>query len=161
MRASVVAAALPLLMACSGGDRGSATGAASTRSPPTVDDTASSQRAEQPLTTTTAQPTPNVLVDVRIGDHEGFERVTLEFSGATVPTYRVAQADAPNSYECVQPEIAGSSFLNVTMPSSYQGGDPTLPFPGSFNPDRAVSIPEAQRVTEVQVTCDFEGSCSS
>ncbi|MBW3547299.1 MAG: hypothetical protein KY452_04060 [Actinobacteria bacterium] len=38
---------------------------------------------------------PALLVDVRVGRHEGFERIVLEFGGDDPPGYRVGYIDPP------------------------------------------------------------------
>ena len=58
-----------------------------------------------------------LLSDVRVGAHDGFDRVVLEFAGDTVPSYRVGYIDSPvredGSGNVV--DVAGSSTLALRM----------------------------------------------
>ncbi|WP_346622883.1 hypothetical protein [Blastococcus montanus] len=100
------------------------------------------------------------LTDVRAAEHEGFDRVVLEFEGDRVPSYRVSYVEPPVTQDASgRPvEIEGDAFLEVrTTPAStvdlsgerpeqiYEGADRIEPAGGTV-------------VTEVVQTGDFEAN---
>ena len=90
------------------------------------------------------------LVDVRVGEHDGFDRVVLELSGTTTPGWDVAWSDeavAEGSGEVVP--LEGDHVLTISASGT------AMPEPGSFEvPTR---LGPAGSVAEVQVTGWFEG----
>ena len=95
-----------------------------------------------------------VLVDVRVGEHEGFDRIVLEFTGTGTPGWTVNYVDEAvldGSGEAVA--LDGDAFLDIyasgtTYPASeddYYGG------PRQFQPDNGGDI------ADVHVGGTFEG----
>ena len=66
---------------------------------------------------------------VRVGTHEGYDRVTFEFSGSGTPSYRVEYTDQPLSQGSGDPvDIAGDTVLQVTVTSvGYPDASATEP----------------------------------
>lgn len=90
------------------------------------------------------------LQDVRLGDHDGFDRVVLEFSGTAGPGWGVAwseEAVADGSGEVVP--LDGDRVLTISASGT------AMPEPGSFEvPQR---IGRSGAIAEVQVNGWFEG----
>lgn len=92
-----------------------------------------------------------VLTDVRVGEHDGFDRVVLEFAGTGVPGWRVGYVDEAvmdGSGEAV--ELAGDTFLDV-----YASGT-TWPADGYYRGPRQLR-PGNDPVAAVHVVGTFEG----
>lgn len=90
------------------------------------------------------------LQDVRLGDHDGFDRVVLEFSGTAGPGWGVAwseEAVADGSGEVVP--LDGDRVLTISASGT------AMPEPGSFGTHQRIG-PSGQ-VAEVQVNGWFEG----
>jgi hypothetical protein len=101
----------------------------------------------------TAEPTGDwdlQLQDVRTGEHDGFDRVVLEFSGTAGPGWGVAwseKAVAEGSGEVVP--LDGDRVLTISASGT------AMPEPGSFEvPQR---LGPSGDVAEVQVNGWFEG----
>jgi hypothetical protein len=102
-----------------------------------------------------------LLVDVRTGVHDGFDRIVLEFSGDDVPSYRVRYVDPPVREDGSgnEVEVAGSAFLEmhlapaagVDMSGDGEEFEQTYTGPTRFTPD-------AQVVRELVRTGDFEAN---
>ena len=101
----------------------------------------------------TAEPTGEwdlQLVDVRVGDHDGFDRVVLELSGAATPGWGVAWGDeavAEGSGDVVP--LEGDHVLTISASGT------AMPEPGSF--EVPARLGPAGAVAEVQVNGWFEG----
>lgn len=90
------------------------------------------------------------LQDVRLGDHDGFDRVVLEFSGTAGPGWGVAwseEAVAEGTGEVVP--LDGDRVLTISASGT------AMPEPGSFETPQRIG--PAGEVAEVQVTGWFEG----
>ncbi|MGF9761109.1 hypothetical protein AAII07_38570 [Microvirga sp. 0TCS3.31] len=90
------------------------------------------------------------LVDVRVGEHDGFDRVVLELSGTATPGWGVAWSDeavAEGSGDVVP--LEGDRVLTISASGT------AMPEPGSF--EVPARIGPAGAVAEVQVTGWFEG----
>ncbi|MBD3926256.1 hypothetical protein IEZ26_16645 [Nocardioides cavernae] len=101
----------------------------------------------------TAEPTGEwdlQLVDVRAGDHDGFDRVVLELSGTATPGWGVAWSDeavAEGTGDVVP--LAGDHVLTISASGT------AMPEPGSF--EVPARLGPAGAVAEVQVNGWFEG----
>lgn len=90
------------------------------------------------------------LVDVRLGDHDGFDRVVLELSGTTTPGWGVSwedQAVADGSGDVVP--LEGDQVLTISAAGT------AMPEPGSF--EVPARLGPAGALAEVQVDGWFEG----
>ena len=94
-----------------------------------------------------------ILVDVRTGHHEGFDRVVFEFDIA-IPGYRIEYVQSPIT-ACgsgLTVTIAGDAFLQVRMtPAAAHDGQ------GNVTVDTTELTPGLPAILEVESTCDFEG----
>jgi hypothetical protein len=101
----------------------------------------------------TAEPTGEwdlQLVDVRVGEHDGFDRVVLELSGTATPGWGVAWSDeavAEGSGDVVP--LEGDRVLTISASGT------AMPEPGSF--EVPARLGPAGAVAEVQVNGWFEG----
>nr|WP_300052261.1 hypothetical protein [uncultured Nocardioides sp.] len=101
----------------------------------------------------TAEPTGEwdlQLVDVRVGEHDGFDRVVLELSGTATPGWGVAWSDeavADGSGDVVP--LEGDHVLTISASGT------AMPEPGSF--EVPARLGPAGAVAEVQVNGWFEG----
>jgi hypothetical protein len=131
-------AAAALIAACGGGGNGATTGAGSSTSagPTTGTAPGTTTTATTTAPTTTAPPPPAgppfgvapvsgpaqgsrlaLLTAVRVGGHEGFDRVVFEFLPGPVPGYRIRYVQPPiiedPSGRTVR--VAGTAFLSIRM----------------------------------------------
>jgi len=96
-----------------------------------------------------------LLIDVQTGEHEGFDRITFEFSGG-VPGFRVEYIEPPIHADPsdLLIEIAGAAFIRIRMEPAAgydpDTGTPTYNGPLELTPGFA-SLVEAERMG------DFEG----
>ena len=101
----------------------------------------------------TAEPTGEwdlQLVDVRVGEHDGFDRVVLELSGTATPGWGVAWGDeavAEGTGDVVP--LEGDHVLTISASGT------AMPEPGSF--EVPARLGPAGAVAEVQVNGWFEG----
>ena len=90
------------------------------------------------------------LVDVRLGDHDGFDRVVLELSGTATPGWGVSWEDeavADGSGDVVP--LEGDRVLTISASGT------AMPEPGSF--EVPARLGPAGALAEVQVNGWFEG----
>lgn len=94
-----------------------------------------------------------VLVDVRTGRHNGFDRIVFEFSGSEMPGYHLEYIDKPvracGSGNVVP--LPGDGWLQVRFEPAVahtDEGKPTLAF-------RELA-PKLPNLLDVKSTCDFE-----
>jgi hypothetical protein len=92
-----------------------------------------------------------VLTDVRVGEHEGFDRIVLEFTGTGVPGWSVGWVDRARldgSGEAV--DLDGEATLDV-----YASGT-TWPVDGYYDGPQRLE-PDGGEVDDVYVGGTFEG----
>jgi hypothetical protein len=170
--AVLVFAAVAMAVACGDDDEEapSATGTASptsTAEPTLTPASVTASPTEEPFSggrdpvaaTPVAGLTAALLLDIRTGEHAGFDRITFEFDGVGLPGYDVRYADPPIMYDPRgEPmEIDGTAFIVVRMEPAA-GHDPDTGDETYFGPlELKPSLPsllEAERVG------DFEGVLS-
>jgi hypothetical protein len=176
---AAAAAAAVLLAACSGGpDDDPTPGQTQTTAAPEPTDSSE----PTPSSTETAAPSPGpdepdgsepaftdsldaqtaepegepdlVLVDVRVGEHPGFDRVVLEFAGTGTPGYRVHYVD-----EVVEQgrgdviDLEGEAYLSIDASGTTypMEGEEHWDGPRQFEPE------DSDVVEEVYVDGTFEG----
>ena len=94
-----------------------------------------------------------LLIDVRTGLHEGFDRVVFEFETSR-PGYRVEYVTPPIQ-QCGsgnEEPVDGSAFIQVRMTPAAAHDDVGQPTFGATE-----LLPGLATILEVQQTCDFEG----
>ncbi len=100
-----------------------------------------------------ATPSNLVLVDVRVGTAESFDRIVLEFSGTGTPGWVVNYVDEPvldGSGEAV--DLSGRAHLDI-----YASGT-TWPAPNYYNGPSQLTPKNGGDVTDVYVGGTFEGT---
>lgn len=107
----------------------------------------------------TEEPSADAFVtvsDIRIGHHDGFDRVVFEVGGTGTPGWDVQYVDDPRSQGSGDPvDVAGDATLQVTLTGvgypyetgveEYSGPDP-------------LSVAGTTMVTEVAFDATFEGN---
>jgi hypothetical protein len=92
-----------------------------------------------------------VLVDVRVGEHEGFDRAVFEFQGG-LPGYRIEYVQPPITADAsgLPVEIAGGAFLQARF-------SPAVAHDESGNPTASQELTPGRRsILEMKSTGDFE-----
>lgn len=99
------------------------------------------------------------LTDVRIGHHDGFDRVVFEFGGAGTPGWDVRYAARParqGSGEAV--DLAGDATLQVTITGV---GHPSDTGVEEYSGPRRLAVAATDVVTEVFFDGTFEGTTAA
>jgi hypothetical protein len=97
---------------------------------------------------------PRVLRGVRVGRHQGFERIVFEMAGDTLPGYRITYVDPP-VVACGsgrQVSLTGKAVLLVRLEPAQahdDAGHPTI--------EERRRKPGFATLREMALTCDFEG----
>lgn len=95
-----------------------------------------------------------VLTGVRVGDHDGYDRIVMEFAGTGAPGWSLGYVEDPVQEGSGDPiDLAGDAFLDIhASGTTYpMEGDPTYEGPRQF-------VPEAGGlVVDVRVGGTFEG----
>lgn len=94
------------------------------------------------------------LTDIRMGGHEGFDRVVFEFNGPGVPSWNVRYvAEALGDASGLPVDVDGDAILEVTLfPVAYPM-DGTDPYTGPS----VIAVAGTEQVTEVVNNSIFEG----
>lgn len=107
----------------------------------------------------TADPSADARLtvsDIRIGRHDGFDRVVFEVGGEGTPGWDVRYVDAASSQGSGEPvEVAGSAVLQVTLTGMGYPYDTGVDEWSSSGP---VTGEGTQTVTEVAWDATFEGT---
>lgn len=108
-----------------------------------------------PATTSSdgAGPADLVLIDVRVGQHLGYDRLVLEFTGSGTPGWNVGYVDeaiADGSGQTIS--VEGEAILNVVATNTTYPptADDYYPGPQQFEP-------ESQDIEDIYVAGVFEG----
>ena len=106
----------------------------------------------------TADPSGDSLVtvtDIRIGRHDGFDRVVFEVDGTGSPGWDVRYVDDPASQGSGAPiDVEGSAALQVVLTGI---GLPDTTGVDEWSDRAPQSIPDTETVTEVVWDATFEG----
>jgi hypothetical protein len=98
---------------------------------------------------------PVTVTEIRVGRHEGFDRVVFELDGTGTPGWDVRYVDQPASQGSGDPiDVEGSAFLQVTLTGIGLPGDTGVDEWSGPNP---LAISETETVTEVAWDATFEG----
>jgi hypothetical protein len=94
--------------------------------------------------------------DIRIGRHDGFDRVVFEVGGTGTPGWDVRYVDEASSQGSGEPvDVAGEAVLQVTVTGAgYPDDTGVTEYPG---PD-PLSVADTEVVTEVAFDATFEGT---
>jgi len=162
MKRVLVVIALLGLVACGNDDDGSADttttteAASATSTTGTPTSTTLAAFGNTPVSRPDTSP-PSVLTDVRLGSHEGFERVVFQFGKLdVVPGYKVEHASGPFTQDASGADVAvsggGHIAVRLSAAAHNEAGQTTY-----VGPKR---IPGRGSVTEVVMLGDFEGVVS-
>jgi hypothetical protein len=91
--------------------------------------------------------------DLRVGEHDGYDRIVLEFAGDALPGYRIQYLDGP-AEQCgsgLPVALEGDAVLQITLNNTVAHDED-----GSTVADRN-PMPGFPTLLEVEGTCDFEG----
>lgn len=98
------------------------------------------------------------VTEIRVGEHQGKDRIVFELGGSGTPGYSVDYVDAPAQQGSGNPlEVGGDSFLQVMI------GSQALPTENGLTevPVGAVSADEASGVAGVAFAGQFEGQAQA
>jgi hypothetical protein len=99
------------------------------------------------------------VTDVRVGRHDGFDRVVLEVAGEGLPGWDVRYVDAPTEEGSGNPvEVAGGAVLQVLLTGA---GYPYDTGADEFSSAGPVTDPDTLAITEVLFGATFEGVTQS
>jgi hypothetical protein len=94
--------------------------------------------------------------DIRIGSHDGFDRVVLEVGGEGTPGWDVRYVDQPSSQGKGDPvEVAGDAVLQVTLTGAGYPYDTGVE---EYSAAAPLSVPDTGTVTEVVFDATYEGT---
>jgi hypothetical protein len=99
------------------------------------------------------------ITDIRLGRHEGFDRVVFDYEGAGTPGWDVRyvdQAASQGSGNAI--DVAGDGTLQVTVTGVGYPPDTGVE---EYSGPRRISIGETEIVTEVVFDATFEGTTVS
>jgi hypothetical protein len=106
----------------------------------------------------TADPSADAAVtvtDIRIGRHDGFDRVVFEVEGTGTPGWAVQYVDDPTSQGSGEPiDVEGDAVLQVTLTGIGLPDDTGAEEWSGANP---LSVADTETVTEVAFDSTFEG----
>jgi hypothetical protein len=108
--------------------------------------------------TDTADPSSDSLVtvtDIRVGRHDGFDRVVFEVDGTGTPGWSVQYVDDPSSQGSGEPvDVEGDAVLQVVLTGVGYPYDTGVDEYASHDP---LSAADTETVTEVVFDGTFEG----
>lgn len=93
------------------------------------------------------------IVDVRVGEHTGFDRIVFEFEGG-IPEYEIEEASPPfiEDPRGEEVEVRGDAHLQLTLRGgTKQGDDGTSTYPG-----RTTFYAGFRQLVQLEETSDFE-----
>lgn len=94
--------------------------------------------------------------DIRVGRHDGFDRVVLEVGGEGMPGWDVRYVDQPSSQGKGDPvEVAGDAVLQVTLTGAGYPYDTGVE---EYSAAARLSAPDTEAVTEVVFDATYEGT---
>lgn len=148
----------------SGGSSATATSAAATTTAGGPTDTTgpATTTASQAWTTATKTGThdPKVpedmpmLVDIRTGSHDGYDRVVLEFRN-DLPSWRVGYVDQVTSESGATVPLRGTARLFVDLSPAWGHEQDTAPFQATYTGPRSLT-PDYPTLRQVRWVDDFE-----
>lgn len=102
-------------------------------------------------------PAQLTVTEIRVGEHEGKDRVVFELGGTGTPSYMVDYVDSPAQQGSGHPlDVTGDSFLQVML-----GGQALPTGERTEVPVGAVSADEVSNVTRVAFGGQFEGQAQA
>ena len=131
----------------------------SSSAPTTAESTSAAPAFPADLEADTADASAGASVtvsDIRIGRHDGFDRVVFEVGGTGTPGWDVQYVDAASSQGSGKPiDVAGDAVLQVTLTGA---GLPYATGVEEFSPSGPVTGAGTKNVTEAVFDATFEGT---
>ena len=94
--------------------------------------------------------------DIRVGGHDGFDRVVLEVGGEGTPGWDVRYVDQPSSQGKGDPvEVAGDAVLQLTLTGAGYPYDTGVE---EYSAAAPLTAPDTGAVTEVVFDATYEGT---
>jgi ABC-type phosphate transport system substrate-binding protein len=94
--------------------------------------------------------------DIRIGRHDGFDRVVFEVGGTGTPGWDVRYVDEASSQGSGEPiDVAGEAVLQVTVTGAGYPDDTGVT---EYSEPDPLSVADTEVVTEVAFDATFEGT---
>ena len=94
--------------------------------------------------------------DIRVGGHDGFDRVVLEVGGEGTPGWDVRYVDQPSSQGKGDPvEVAGDAVLQLTLTGAGYPYDTGVE---EYSAAAPLSAPDTEAVTEIVFDATYEGT---
>ena len=94
--------------------------------------------------------------DIRVGGHDGFDRVVLEVGGEGTPGWDVRYVDQPSSQGKGDPvEVAGDAVLQLTLTGAGYPYDTGVE---EYSADGPLSASDTEAVTEIVFDATYEGT---
>lgn len=125
---------------------------------PTAAPTPTARDAATPFPANTEEDTgdpsgdPGTVADVRVGRHDGYDRVVFDADGGGVPGWRVGYVDQANEHGSGdEVEVAGNAILQVTLTNT------AYPFSTDVEEFAQDRVDGAEVVTEVVYNGVYEG----
>lgn len=102
-------------------------------------------------------PAELTVTEIRVGEHEGKDRVVFELGGTGTPSYMVDYVDSPVQQGSGHPlDVTGDSFLQVMIDGQALPTDERTEVPVGV-----VSADEVSNVTRVAFAGQFEGQAQA
>lgn len=99
------------------------------------------------------------VTDIRLGGHDGFDRVVYELGGAGTPGWDIEYVEAPTTQGTGEPiEIAGAAFLRVTIIGTNY---PEFTGIEEYVEDAPLAVAGTQTIVEEVFNGTFEGTTVS
>ena len=95
-----------------------------------------------------------MLVDIRTGSHDGYDRVVLEFRNA-LPSWRVGYVEEVTSESGVTVSLEGAARLFVDVSPAWGHEQDTAPYQATYTGPRSLT-PDYPTLRQVRWVDDFE-----
>lgn len=120
---------------------------------PTTTDASPIGKADMDVKTTRAGGEWDLVVtDIRVGHHQGFDRIVFDFTGTGTPGYYITYTDSPTQQASGYPLVpAGDSYIDIAIDGT------TYPFEVDEQPGSQATTPDLPVVKEVADGGTFEG----
>jgi hypothetical protein len=110
----------------------------------------------EPDTAAASTDSAVTVSDIRLGRHDGFDRVVFDVGGTGTPGWDVRYVDSASSQGSGEPvDVAGDAVLQVTLTGAGYPYDTGVE---EFSPSGPVTGADTEVVTEVVFDATFEGT---
>jgi hypothetical protein len=110
----------------------------------------------EPVTADASSDASVTVSNIRLGRHDGFDRVVFEVGGTGTPGWDVRYVDSPSSQGSGEPvDVAGDAVLQVTLTGAGYPYDTGVE---EYSASGPLSAADTKAVTEVVFDATFEGT---